>query len=138
MIKIKEWIDFFQYDLWRIRSGQLTSKKSFLLKQLRIVILALRGFNKDKCSLRAAALTLNTLLSIVPLVAMAFGVAKGFHMEKRLEKVILEKFTGQEEMIGRVIEFARNMLEETKGDLRKVINILQATSANFDFLNNYI
>jgi len=117
LIKAKELIDFFQYDLWRIRSGQLPTRKSFPLRQLRIVILALRGFNKDKCSLRASALTLNTLLAIVPLVAMAFGIAKGFHMDKRLEAVLVERFTGQEEVIGKIIEFARTMLEQTKGSL---------------------
>ena len=117
MTKIGELIHFLKYDLWRIRAGKLPSQKSFLLRQLRIIILALRGFNQDKCSLRASALTLNTLLSIVPLFAMAFGIAKGFQMEKRLENELLDKFTGHEEVIGKVIEFAGAMLDETRGGL---------------------
>jgi membrane protein len=48
---------------------------------------------------------------------MGFGIAKGFHMEKRLQEVLLEKFAGQEEVIGKVIEFANTMLEQTKGGL---------------------
>lgn len=117
MERIKKLYDFFNYDLWRIQSNRLSGRKSFLLKQLRIVILALRGFNQDKCSLRASALTLNTLLSIVPLVAMIFGIAKGFQMEKRLETILLEKFARQQEVVHRVIEFARSFLEQTKGGL---------------------
>lgn len=117
MKRINELLNFLKYDLWRIRLGQLPTPKSFLLKQLRIIILSLRGFNQDKCSLRASALTLNTLLSIVPLVAMAFGVAKGFHMEQRLQKILIEKFSGQEAVIEEIIDFAQKMLEETKGGL---------------------
>lgn len=117
MEKIDELLRFFKYDLWRIRLSRIPSLKAFLFKQLRIVILSLKGFNQDKCSLRASALTLNTILSIVPLVAMAFGVAKGFHMEQRLQKVLVEKFSGQEEVVEKIIGFAETMLEQTKGGL---------------------
>jgi len=110
-------IRFLSHDVWRIRSGTLSPRRSFLLRQLRTIILALRGFDEDKCGLRASALTFYTLLSIVPVVAMAFGIAKGFLLEKRLEKVLLERFVGQEEVISNVITFANSMLEETKGGL---------------------
>ena len=110
-------IDFLRRDVWRIRSKTLPRKRSFLLKQLRIVILAFRGFDEDKCSLRASALTFYSLLSIVPTVAMIFGVAKGFALEKRVQRELLEKFQGQEEVITKVTEFANSMLEQTKGGL---------------------
>ena len=48
---------------------------------------------------------------------MAFGIAKGFGFEKVLEKQLLEKVQGQEEVVGRVITFANAMLENTKGGL---------------------
>ena len=117
-------IDFLRQDVWRIRSGTLPRKRSFLLKQLRIIILAFRGFDEDKCSLRASALTFYSLLSIVPTAAMIFGVAKGFALEKRVEKELLEKFKGQEEVITKVIEFANSMLEETKGGLIAGIGVV--------------
>jgi membrane protein len=58
-----------------------------------------------------------SLLSIVPATALAFGIAKGFALEKLLEKELLERFKGQEEVISRVITFAHSTLEETKGGL---------------------
>ncbi len=117
-------IDFLRHDVWRIRSGTLPRKSSFLLKQLRIIILAFRGFDEDKCSLRASALTFYSLLSVVPMAAMIFGVAKGFALEKRVERELLEKFKGQEEVITKVIEFANSMLEETKGGLIAGIGVV--------------
>jgi membrane protein len=116
-LNIRKIIDFIKGDIWRIRSGTLPPERSFLLKQLRIVILAFHEFDKDKCSLRASALTFFSLLSIVPATALAFGIAKGFALEKLLEKELLERFKGQEEVISRVITFAHSTLEETKGGL---------------------
>ncbi len=116
-LDLKRPIDFIRRDVWRIRSGTLSRNRSFFLKQLRIIILALRGFGEDKCSLRASALTFYSLLSIVPAAAMAFGVAKGFALEKLLQKELLERFRGQEEVVSRVIAFAQTMLDQTKGGL---------------------
>jgi len=106
---------FLSGGIWQIRLEDLPRRKSFFIKQLRVVVLTMRGFDQDKCFLRASALTLYTLLSIVPVVAMAFGVAKGFGMEQLLEAQLLEKFVGQEEVITRVVGFARTLLENTRG-----------------------
>lgn len=110
-------INFLKRDIWRIYSASLPARQSFLLRQLRIIMLAFRGFDEDKCGLRASALTFYTLLSIVPAVAMAFGVAKGFALEKMLEKELLARFVGQEEVIDQIITFANTMLDETRGGL---------------------
>ncbi|HDY67372.1 MAG: YihY/virulence factor BrkB family protein [Candidatus Scalindua sediminis] len=110
-------INFLKTDIWRIRLKDLPRKKSFFIKQLRIVLLALRGFNEHKCRLRASALTFYSLLSIVPIVALAFGIAKGFGSDKLLEKELLEKFPGQEEVLVQVVNFAHSLLEETKGGI---------------------
>ncbi len=108
---------FIAEDVWRIRLRGLPKTKSFLIRNLRIVLVALKGFNEDKCQLRASALTFYTLLSIVPIVAMAFGVAKGFGFEKMLEHKLLEGAAGQTEVLRQVIAFARNLLDNTKGGL---------------------
>lgn len=116
-------IKFISDDVWRLRLRDLTKVKSFLIKQLRIVLLTLREFNKDRCQLRASALTFYSLLSIVPVVAMAFGVAKGFGFQKMLEKQLLEKFPGQEDVLVQIFDFARNLLENTQGGLIAGIGI---------------
>ncbi|MFC1657866.1 YihY/virulence factor BrkB family protein [Candidatus Omnitrophota bacterium] len=110
-------INFIKHDIWRIRSKDLPRRKSFLIKQLRVLLRALHGFNEDKCQLRASALTFYSLLSIVPVLAMAFGVAKGFGFEKLLEKQLVEKFAGQGEVIAQAVNFAHTLLENTKGGM---------------------
>lgn len=108
---------FFTTDIWRIRTKNLTRTKSLLLKPLMIIVLALRSFDEDKCQLRASALTFYSLLSIVPVVAMAFGIAKGFGFEKMLETALLEKLPAQQEIIAQVIGFAQVLLNNTRGGM---------------------
>ena len=110
-------VHFLTIGIWRIPLSTLPRGKSFLFRQLRVVLLAVRGFQTDKCSLRASALTLYTLLSLVPILAMAFGVAKGFGFEKKLETELMARLHGHEEVATRVVEFARNLLDNTKGGL---------------------
>jgi membrane protein len=106
---------FLNADIWRLEAHKLTRKQSFWLKQLRILLLTLRRFNLDKCELRASALTFYSLLSIVPVVAMAFAVAKGFGIEKMLGDQLMAKLEGQQEVAERIIGFAQSLLENTKG-----------------------
>ncbi len=110
-------VNFVTTDVWRIRLRDLPRGRSFFLKQLRILLVVLREFSEDKCHLRASALTFYSLLSVVPVVAMAFGIAKGFGFEKLLERELLGGLAGQEEVVTRVIDFAHKLLENTRGGL---------------------
>ena len=121
---ISNFFSFIRTDIWRIRLDELPFGKSFLIKQLRVIILAFRGYDEDRCLLRASSLTFYTLLSIVPVVAMFFGVAKGFGFERRLQKQLFERFPGQEEILSQVINFANSMLEQTRGGLIAGIGLL--------------
>ena len=107
--------EFLRTDIWRIHGRNLSRRRRSYINPLRILLLAIRRFFENKCELRASALTFYTLLSIVPVVAMAFGVAKGFGLEKMLEAQLLAKFEGQPEVAARILGFARSLLENTKG-----------------------
>ena len=109
--------NFVKKDIWRIRLRDISRSRSFLIRQLRIIVLAVRGFDEDRCRLRASALTFYSLLSIVPVMAMLFGIAKGFGFEQRIEQELLEKFQGQGEVILRMIGFAKKLLENANGGL---------------------
>ena len=93
---VSEIVQFFRNDIWRMRLDDLPLKKAIYIKPLRILIIAIRGFDKDKCLMRSSALTFYTVLSIPSVMAMLFGIAKGFGFEKRLEERLYENFPGQE------------------------------------------
>jgi membrane protein len=108
-------IRFVSIDIWRIQQRDFSRLKWFLIRQLRVLIVALRGIDEDKIQLRASALTFNTLLSIVPLAAVVFGIAKGFGFEKALEGYLMENLQMHSEVITKIIEFSRTLLETAKG-----------------------
>ena len=115
---------FIQEDIWRIRTRGLPPPRAFAIRYLRILLAAGSAFQEHRCQLRASALTFYSLLSIVPVVAMAFGIAKGFAFEKILEEKILERFPGQEEVLLEVFEFANAMLANTKGGLVAGVGVI--------------
>jgi len=129
-------IRFVKYDIWNMPLDQISATKAFLLKFVRIVVLSVRGFDEDKCMLRASALTFYTMLSIVPVLAMAFGVAKGFGFEKLLERQILERLQGQEEIANYMISFSRSMLDNTRGGMVAGIGIVLLFWAVIKLLGN--
>jgi membrane protein len=128
MKKISKWYPkaagFIKQDIWRIRKTNLPPGKSFFITLIRVVILSIRGFDEDKCQLRASALTFYSLISIVPVAAMAFGIAKGFGFEKLLESQLRSKLAGQEEILDNVIQFSHSLLESTKGGLLAGIGLI--------------
>ena len=113
--KLSDIVQFLNTDIWRLQAHKLAPRRSFWIRQLRIILLAIRRFNLDKCELRASALTFYSLLSIVPVVALAFAVAKGFGVEKILGEQLIAKMQGQEDVAERIIAFSQSMLENTRG-----------------------
>lgn len=89
-----------------------------------MLVLSLKQFQEDKCALRASALTYYSLMSLVPILAMAFGISKGFGLEKALEKQLFTTFQGQEEVIARVTGFATSLLETTRGGVMAGVGLL--------------
>ena len=108
-------VQFFSEDIWRARLADMPPVKRLFVRMLRVLLLAIRGFHEDSCMLRASSLTFYTLLSIVPVAAMAFGIAKGFGFQKVLQEQLFKNFPGQEEVVQQVVVFAESLLETTKG-----------------------
>ena len=136
--------NFIKEDVWLLHEQKLPLFKATLIKSLKIVILSVQGFSRDLCPLRASALTLYSILSIVPVIAMLFGIAKGFGFETMLEKRLLEQAPDQDTMVLQLISFAQNLLESTKGGLVAgigvvvlfwtIINVIGNIEESFNFI----
>jgi len=114
--KVDRVLEYINYDIWRMHPNRELPKKKFIvIRQLRTVILAVRGFLDDNCMLRASALTFYTLMSIVPVFAMAFGFAKGFGYDEVLKRQLIENFSTYHVLIEKILLSSDKMLENTKG-----------------------
>ena len=108
---------FITKDVWSVRLDDYPKHIAVWLKYLRVLLVSLRRYNEDRVQLRASSLTYYTLMAIVPILAMGFGIAKGFGFDKDLEQKLIDNFKGQEEVLNWIISFAHNMLDNTKGGL---------------------
>lgn len=89
---------------------QTLSIKDGLKKCWHIVRSSAFGFWDDDCYNKAATLTFYTLQSIVPFLAAALAIAKGFGFDDYLEKILATTFAEQREIIDYAIQFALSML----------------------------
>lgn len=69
---------FFTREIWRREWAGTPTFATFGFYVLRLFTIAGRGFVVHRSGFRAAALTYYTVLSMVPFLAFAFAVAKGF------------------------------------------------------------
>jgi membrane protein len=112
---IKKIVLFLKNDVWQASLENKNHGIKFLIKQLRNLMFAIRGFSKDDVQLRASALTLYSLLSIVPVLAMVFGIAKGFGFDQFLQDYLNENLSQHQAILNEAINFANKMLARIKG-----------------------
>ncbi|MDB9708361.1 YihY/virulence factor BrkB family protein [Salibacteraceae bacterium] len=110
--------------IWNVRLEDINPFAAFFVKQLRIVLIVLKNYTKDNLQLQAAGLTFYTMLSVVPIIALAFAISKGFGFEKTLEEELTTALKGHEEVVEQIMTFASRMLENTKGGLLAGVGVV--------------
>jgi len=121
---IKKLTHFIANDLWKLDVDEMSKSRFLLIQQLRIFVLAIRGFNVNNIMLRASGLTFYTLISIVPVIALSFAIAKGFGFEEMLNEQIHSYFDTQEGVSDVLIGFSHSFLENTKGGVIAGVGVL--------------
>lgn len=94
-IKVKQVIKFLTYDIWRSNPATLSNKKNILYNAIKIVMLTVRNVQELNIAASSRSLTYRTLLSIVPLLAVIFAIARGFGIENIMESSIFNLMTGE-------------------------------------------
>ena len=101
--------------IWHTPLSEISKGKTFIFKQLRILLLAAKGFSNDKVALRASALTFYSLLSVIPIAAIVFAIAKGFGLDQTLQDEIIKKSQSEQEVLSWLLQNARIAIEKTRG-----------------------
>ena len=110
--------------IWHAPLSEFSRWKTILIRQIRIIVLAARGFTNNKVQIRASALTFYSVLSVVPIAAIAFAIAKGFGLDQVLEQELIKDFKAQEEVLNWLLTNARHALDATKGGYIAGIGII--------------
>jgi membrane protein len=76
-MKLRRAWRFIAEDIWDVELTSMSAIRSFGVKVLRIINLVVKGFKEDECPLHASALTFNTLMAIVPILALSLALVRG-------------------------------------------------------------
>jgi len=139
----KKITDFFVTDLWEIDAASLNKFKSFIIKSLRLLNVAIRELAEGQLTLRAMSLVYTTLLSIVPILAISFSVLKGFGVHNEVVEPFLFKLLEPlgakgEEITVTIIGFVENMKVGVLGSLGlgmliyTVVSVIQKIEKTFN------
>ncbi len=78
---VRRALRFASEDVWDLDVGSLKGVHGVGVRVVRVISLVFRGFKADECPIHAAALTFNTLMAIVPVLALSLALARGLGNE---------------------------------------------------------
>ncbi len=132
--KLAEVNQFLSIDIWKTKSGP--GIKGFGLDVVKVILITLKEFTKDQIALKSSAVTYLSILSVVPLAALAFGISKGFGLAINLQEEVAKLLPGQEVVMTSTFEFAQNMLDNARGGVIAGVSIIVLVFTVMKLLNN--
>jgi membrane protein len=95
--------------LWELDPETLGGPKGKSVRVLQFLSFVTSNFMANNSMLRASALSFTTLLSFVPLFALAFSLLKGLGAQNRLAPLILTQVAaGSEIVVNRILSYINN------------------------------
>ncbi|GAB7081611.1 YhjD/YihY/BrkB family envelope integrity protein [Megalodesulfovibrio paquesii] len=109
-------VQFLRTELWNSETA-LPGPAWVLLVAARWLYILWNSIAKDHLLLRASALTYATILSIVPFLAVAFSVLKGFDFQRTafINDILLRVFAGREAVVQNIIDYIDKTNVKTLG-----------------------
>ena len=130
-------IKFVTFGIWQDNVYQQLSLKNALAYVTRVVYILVNRFSTDKISNKAAALTYSTLLSIVPILAILFGIARGFGFDNLLQQQIERGlWGGATEATNYIFNFVESYLSQTQGGVFLGVGLIALFWTFISLVNN--
>lgn len=114
---------FLGHDIWQFNLSDLSKAQALFIRDLKVVLDALRNFADEKIGLQSVALSYFCTLAAVPLVAVCFAVTSGFGLENVLRDALYSADISQT-VIDTLLTAASNIINASKAGLFGVITAL--------------
>jgi membrane protein len=122
---IKKFIDTFTQEIWHRDVHAMTRSRRIVTFWVRMGHVMLDEIVTGDLRLRAMGLVYTSILSLVPLLAFAFAVLKGFGVQNKLQPVLVNLFAPMGpkgvEIAGKIIDFVNNVKAGVLGVLGLVM-----------------
>ena len=122
---LKRFIDVFSQEVWAQDVYKMSRSRRILIFWVRMLHVVSVEVINGNLRLRALGLVYTSILSLVPLMAFAFAVLKGFGVQNKLQPLLLNLFSALGpkgvEITGKVIDFVNNVKAGVLGTLGLVM-----------------
>lgn len=108
---------FLMDDIWRVTDDEVSKKKGMIYNAIKIATLSVREFTQGRVVNKASALTYNTLLAIIPILAILFAIARGFGFANLLEDQFRSGLEGQALTAETILSFIDSYLSHAKSGI---------------------
>ena len=88
------------------------TKSVWPVKTLKIINLSVRSFLDRDLQVRSCALTYNTVLAVVPALAMLFAIARGFGFQNLMQSELFRYFPAQRQALENALAYVDNYLAQ--------------------------
>jgi membrane protein len=107
----------FREDIWAKDAAGAGGVRRCVLAFSRMLYMVGTGFFADHCIIRASALTFITILSIVPFLAVAFSISKGFGLQNAsfFRDFLMGVSAGRAEVVDKILQYIANTNVKTLG-----------------------
>lgn len=127
---------FVTKDVWHITQVTGSPLRRFGINALKSLYMAVKGFIDLNLSNLASALAYSTVLSIIPLLAVIVGVAKGFGFQQTVYDFLLSYMPSQAEQLKQIFGFVDNYLSQVQGGLFLGVGLVFLFYTVFNLLSN--
>lgn len=128
---------FVTKDVWHITDVENSRPlRRIRINAIKSIYMAVRGFTSLNLSARASALAYTTVLSIVPLLAVIVGVAKGFGFQQTVYDSLTTYMPSQADQMSRIFQFVDNYLSQVQGGLFLGVGMIFLLYTVFLLLSN--
>lgn len=115
--RLKGLQSFINDDIWRVTEDEVSKSKGKLYNAIKIATLSIREFTQGSILNRASALTYSTLLSIIPILAILFAIARGFGVSNLIETQFRSGLEGQNMAAETILSLIDSYLEHAKSGI---------------------
>ena len=109
--------DFLLDEIWRVTDDEVSKKRGMLYNAIKIATLSVKEFTERRIVKEASALTYNTLLAIIPILAILFAIARGFGFANLLEDQFRSGLEGQAQTAETILTFIDSYLSHAKSGI---------------------
>lgn len=107
--KCLTWYHYLTVGVWS------DTRSNWRVDTVRTLSLSIKSFLDRDLQLRASALTYQTVLAIVPALAMLFAIGRGFGLQDILMDELHRTFSGQQSVIDAMLVYVDNYLNQSSG-----------------------